>query len=82
MDSCIGYLVQNEKLSSVVDLSNTNWRVYTLSADPEHNFLMDFDDSVELMNQPAFWRAIDTREKDIEVPEYIDSFGYEFWGGK
>ena len=80
VDSCVGYLVQNELLSSVVDLSNTNRRIYTLSIDPEHNFLMDFDDSVELMNQPAFWRAMDTKGKDIEIPDYIDSFGDAFWG--
>lgn len=80
VDSCVGYLVQNEHLSSVVDLSNTNWRIYTLSVDPKHNFLMDFDDSVELMNQPVFWRAVDTNGKDIEIPDYIDSFSDAFWG--
>lgn len=40
---------------------------------------MEYDDTIELMNQPDFYRAIDTNGKDIEVPNYIDEFGYEFW---
>ena len=80
IESCIGYIIQDEHSSSVIDLNNTNWRIYTLSADPECNFLMDYDDSVKLMNQPSFFRAIDTNGKDIEIPNYIEPFDYEFWG--
>lgn len=79
IESCIGYIVQDEKVTSVADPSNTNWRIYTLSEDPEHNFLMDFDDTVKLMNQPNFFRAVDTKGKDIRIPDYIDSLSYEFW---
>jgi hypothetical protein len=41
---------------------------------------MDFDDSIKLMNQPTFYRAIDTEGRIIDTPTYIDSLGYEFWG--
>ena len=80
VESCIGYIIQDENSSSVVDLDNTDRRIYTLSGDSGQNFLMDFDASIKLMNQPSFFRAIDTKGTDIEIPEYIDSLGYEFWG--
>ena len=80
INSCIGYIIQDEHSSSAIDLNNTNRRIYILSEDPECNFLMDYDDSVKLMNQPVFFRAIDTNGKDIEIPNYIEPFGYEFWG--
>ena len=80
IESCIGYIIQNANSSSVIDPNNTNRRIYTLSGDSEHNFLMEFDDSIKLMNQPAFYRAIDTNGEIIDIPNYIDSLGYEFWG--
>ena len=80
VESCIGYIIQDGNSSSVTDLNNRDRRIYTLSEDPEHNFLMDFDASVKLMNQPSFFRAIDTNGRDIKIPDYIDSLGYEFWG--
>jgi hypothetical protein len=80
IESCIGYIIQDEHSSSVVDLNNTGRRIYSLSGDSEHNFLMDYDDSVKLMNQPGFFRAIDTNGKDIDIPDYIDPLGYEIWG--
>ena len=79
IDSCIGYIIQNEHSSSVIDPDNTNRRIYTLSVDPEQNFLMDFDDTIKLMNQPVFLRALDTKGAEIDIPSYIDSLGYEFW---
>ncbi len=54
IESCIGYIIQNANSSAVNDPNNTNRRIYTLSEDPEHNYLMDFDDSIKLMNQPTF----------------------------
>ncbi|MGX8703234.1 MAG: hypothetical protein ACSW8H_02150 [bacterium] len=77
--SCVGYIIQDENSSSVTELQDTNTRVYTIFGDDEHNFLMVYDATVPLMNQPDFWRAIDTKGKDIEIPKYIDSLGYEFW---
>ena len=79
IDSCIGYIIQNEHSSSVIDPDNTNRRIYTLSGDSEQNFLMDFDDTIKLMNQPTFFRALDTKGVEIDIPSCIDSLGYEFW---
>ena len=79
IDSCIGYIIQNEHSSSVIDPDNTNRRIYTLSGDYEQNFLMDFDDTIKLMNQPTFFRALDTKGVEIDIPSCIDSLGYEFW---
>jgi len=80
IESCVGYIIQDEHSSSVTGLENTDRRIYTLLGDADHSFLMDFDDSVKLMNQPTFFRAIDTSGQDIERPDYIDPLGYEFWG--
>ncbi|MBR4162713.1 MAG: hypothetical protein IKR11_04260 [Solobacterium sp.] len=77
--SCIGYIIQDEQSSSVVDPNNTDRRIYTLSNDPEHNFLMEYDASTKLMNQPGFFRAMDTKGKSIFIPNYIDTLEYEFW---
>ena len=79
IESCIGYIIQDEHSSSVTDLNHTDRRIYTLSEDPEHNFLMEFDASIKLMNQPSFFRAIDTNGQKIDFPKYIDPLGYEFW---
>lgn len=80
IESCVGYIIQNAHSSSVNDSDNTNRRIYTLAEDPEHCFLMEYDDSIKLMNQPTFLRAVDTKGINIEIPNYIDAFGYEFWG--
>lgn len=80
IESCIGYVIQNEHSSSVVDPDNTSRRIYTLSGDTDHNFLLEYDDTVKLMDQPTFYRAIDTNGKNILIPNYIDALGYEFWG--
>ena len=31
------------------------------------------------MNQMEFWRAEDTKGKDIKIPDYINSFDYNIW---
>lgn len=79
VDACVGFIVQDEHSSSVPDPGNTDRRVYTLSADPGHNYLMEYDDTVRLMNQPTFYRAVDTKGKEIATPDYIQSLGYAFW---
>ena len=68
---CLGYLVQDGK-----ELKEC--RVYTLADDTEQNFLMDYNTD-GVMEQPSFWRAIDTKGKDVVVPAYTDSLGYEYW---
>lgn len=72
IDSCLGYIVQS-------DVRDKDVRVFTLSGDPEHNYLMENNVGSGLMNQPMFWRAIDTKGKDITTPDYIESSGYGFW---
>ena len=31
------------------------------------------------MNQPDFYRAIDTKGKDIDIPDCIQSLNYDYW---
>lgn len=79
IDECIGYIIQDENSTNAVDLDYKDLKVYTITGDSDNNFLMDYDNSIDLMNQPFFWRAIDTKGNDIEIPECIDDLGYEFW---
>ena len=76
---CIGYIIQDENSSSVTDLSNKDRRIYTVSGDPDTNFLLEYDETIKLMNTPCFYRALDTNGKDIEIPGFIDAAGYELW---
>lgn len=63
IDKCVGYIVQGD--------NSKNVRVYTLAEDAENNFLIDYVvDSNELIT-PFVWRAEDTKEKDIDIPQYI-----------
>lgn len=32
-----------------------------------------------VMEQPMFYRAVDTMEQDIFIPDYIESLGYDIW---
>lgn len=59
--------------------SDRDRRLYTLAEDPEHHFLMEYYVGDSFMNQPYFFRAIDTAGKDMEIPAYIETLGYEFW---
>ena len=72
IDVCVGYLVQDGE-------KDINQRVYTLVDDTEHNYLMDYYVASDFMNQPVFWRAIDTKGKEIVTPEFIDSLEYSYW---
>lgn len=40
---------------------------------------MDYYVESDLMNQPMFWRTIDTKGKEIVTPEFIDSLEYTYW---
>lgn len=79
IDECIGYLFQDENVTSIPDENNTDTRIYTLAEDKDNNFLMDYYIGTILMNQPNFWRAVDTKGKDIFIPDCIDSLGYDYW---
>ena len=79
IDECIGYLIMDENSTSVPDSDNKNVRIYTVSDDPDNNYLLEFDETITLMNQPVFYRALDTKGKDITTPKFIDSLEYKFW---
>ena len=79
IDKCIGYIIQDDNSSSVVDPTNKDTRIYTLSEDKENNFLMEYYIGTNLMNQPTFYRAIDTKGKEISIPKIIDDTDYNYW---
>ena len=79
IDKCIGYIIQNENSSSIIDKDNKDTRIYTLIDDKENNFLMEYYIGKDLMNQPSFYRAIDTKNKDINIPKFVDSLDYNYW---
>lgn len=70
---CIGYII------SETNPDDKNDRVMKLTASDD--FLMCYYVN-GIMEQPDFYRAADTRDKDIEIPEYIVDNGYKFWGGE
>ena len=79
IDKCIGYVIQDENNTSMPDKNNKDERIYTLTVDKENNFLMEYYIGKTLMNQPSFYRAVDTKETNITIPEYIDSLEYNYW---
>ncbi len=79
INKCIGYIIQNENSSSVAEENNKDTRVYTLIEDANENYLMIYYIGPTLMNQPEFWRAIDTQNKKIDTPKYIDSLDHNYW---
>ena len=79
LDKCIGYIIQDEKSSSIVDINNKDTRIYTLSDDKENNFLMQYYIGTTEMNQPTFYRAIDTKGKDINIPKMISDTDHNYW---
>ena len=54
-------------------------RIFLLNADPDANYLVRiFTDG--FMNQPLFFRALDTRGKAIDSPRHIENVGYySYW---
>ena len=78
-ETCIGYIIQDENSSSVVDLNNKDRRVYIVAGDPDQNFLLEYDATIKLMNSPAFYRALDTIGQEIEIPACITPLDYELW---
>ena len=68
---CLGYVVQDGTVMKDV-------RVFLLKADPDANYLVQiFTDG--FMNQPLFFRALDTGKKEIATPRYIGNLGYPYW---
>lgn len=74
MGECLGYVVQD-------GMKMEESRLFLLTADPNENYLERVE-TEGVMNQPDFFRAIDTVGKDITTPAFIDDLGYKFWGGQ
>jgi len=68
---CLGYIIQDGVVMKKA-------RIFLLNADPDANFLVQiFTDG--FMNQPFFFRALDTKENGISVLPYIESLDYPYW---
>lgn len=63
----------------MIRYNDKDTRVYTLANDKDENFLMVYYIGESLMNQPDFYRAQDTKDKNIEIPNFIDKEDYEYW---
>lgn len=72
IDQCLGYTIQD----GLADESN---RIFTVQDDENHNFLMEYYVASTLMNEPMFYRAVDTAGEDVHIPYFIDSLEYEMW---
>ncbi|MBP0976151.1 MAG: hypothetical protein J6P20_08810, partial [Oscillospiraceae bacterium] len=62
--SCLGYQVQD-------GAEDQNMRFFTLAGDEDTDLLMRKYIG-GIMEQPVFFRAVDTKGKDITVPAYIE----------
>ena len=71
MGDCLGYIVQD-------DTKMEDSRVFLLTGDVDANYLGRFE-TEGVMNQPNFFRAVDTVGQDITTPKYIEDLGYDFW---
>ena len=71
MGDCLGYIVQDGTRME-------DSRVFLLSGDPDANYLGRFE-TEGVMNQPDFFRAVDTVGQDITTPKYIEDLEYDFW---
>ncbi len=68
---CLGYVVRDGVVMKDV-------RIFLLNADPDANCLVQiFTDG--FMNQPVFFRALDTKGKEIGVPQHIEILDYPYW---
>ena len=67
----LGYIVQD-------GIKMEDSRVFLLTGDPDANHLGRLE-TEGVMNQPDFYRAIDTAGQDIPTPKFIDDLGYDFW---
>ena len=68
---CLGYIVQDGVVMKDV-------RVFLLKADIDANYLVQLV-SGGFMDQPVFFRALDTRGKTIDTPPYIERLEYPYW---
>ena len=79
ISKCIGYIIEDEAISAVVNKESTATRVYTLTGDEDNNYLMVYYVDSEIMNQTSFFRALDTKGEEIETPSFIGDYGDNYW---
>lgn len=70
---CLGYL-QDENAPD-----DKNARIMKLTASDD--FLMSYYVG-GIIEGTNYYRALDTKGQDIEIPEYICDLGYSFWGSE
>ena len=68
---CLGYIIQDGVIMK-------DSRVFLLKADPDANYLVRFSIG-GIMEQPDFFRALDSKGKTINTPLYIESLGSSYW---
>ena len=68
---CLGYIVQD-------GVPMKDVRVFLLNADIDENYLVQLV-SGGIMDQPVFYRALDSRGKIIFTPKYIKGLDYTYW---
>ena len=68
---CLGYIIQDGVVMK--DL-----RIFLLNADPDANYLVRFSTG-GFMDQPDFFRALDSKGKTISTPPYIERLGSSYW---
>ena len=68
---CLGYVVQD-------GVKLDDMRVFLLNSDPDANYLVQLV-SGGMMDQPVFFRALDTRGREIDIPRYVESLDYPCW---
>ncbi len=68
---CLGYIVQEGE-------QREDDRIFPLTADPAENYLAERSVG-GFMDQPIFYRATDTRGRDVDTPCFIESLEYEYW---
>ncbi len=65
--NCIGYLNDDK-----------NVRLFLLNGDEDQNYIMEVFTN-GFMDQPVFYRAIDTRDRKTDSFTFIDSLNYDYW---
>ena len=68
---CLGYITQ-------MDLKDEATRILLLQSDSGSNFLIAVNTKSESL-ETTVMRAIDTKKKDIPIPDFIKDEEYEFW---
>ena len=68
---CLGYIVQDGTIMK-------DSRIFLLNADPDANYLVRLS-TEGFMDQPDFFRALDSRGKTISTPQFIERVGHSSW---